>query len=89
MSDKLELDSSLVGDLSDANGDGLKDAAKGLGIYIGAAVNYWHIADGFRDNTYYNIAKTDYDLITAESTCKMKPIAKGWDVSQWDYSKCD
>ena len=85
----MELDSWLVGDLSDVNGDGLKDAAQGLGIHIGAALNYWHIAEGTRDNTYYNIAKTDYDLITATSGCKMKPIAKGWDASQWNYSQCD
>jgi len=33
----------------EANDLGLKDYAKGLGVYIGTAVNYWHIKDGMVD----------------------------------------
>jgi len=34
-----------------------------------------------------NTIKKDYDLLTSESNCKMKPIAKDW--NNFDYSKCD
>jgi len=65
----------------------LKDAAKGLGIHVGAALNYWEVYDKTREAKYYNIAREQYNLITAETSCKMKPIAKGW--NNFDYSKCD
>lgn len=77
----------LLGGSSDNDNQGLKDAAKGLGVHIGTAMNYWHFAKGMEDWTYINNAKKEYDLITAESNCKMKPIAKSW--NNFDYSKCD
>lgn len=43
----------------------------------------------FRDEKIVSIAKTNYDVITAESSCKMKPIAKGWETSKWNYAQCD
>ena len=65
----------------------LKEAAKGLGIHVGAAVNYWGIYDKTRDQKYYDTLPKEYDLITAESNCKMKHIAFSW--TDFDYRKCD
>jgi len=33
------------------------------------------------------VAIKEFDLVTAVSTCKMKPIAKSW--TDFDYSGCD
>merc|ERR1712032_257826 len=66
---------------------GLKEAAKGLGIYVGSAINYWHISGNKVDQAYIDVAKKEYDLLTAVSTCKMKPIAKNW--TDFDYTGCD
>ena len=72
----------------DAENDmSLKDAAKGLGIHVGAAVNYWEIYYKTREQKYYDTVLREYDLITAETSCKMKAIAKTW--TNFDYSKCD
>jgi hypothetical protein len=40
----------IGGNVTDeANGNGLKDYAKDLGVHVGAAVAYWHMSDGFVD----------------------------------------
>lgn len=39
------------------------------------------------DRKYESTAIKEYDLITAESNCKMKPIAKSW--TNFDYKYCD
>lgn len=40
----------LLGGSQDVDNEiGLKDAANGLGVHIGSAINYWHIKDGMQD----------------------------------------
>ena len=54
---------------------------------IGAAVNYWHAKPEFRDYPYHKALKKEINFATAESTCKMKQIAKT--INDFDYSLCD
>lgn len=57
---------------------------EGTGTKIGTAINYWHL----NDSTYTRIAAENYNVVTAEASCKMNMIAKGgW--GHYDYSGCD
>ena len=42
---------------------GLKDAANGLGVHIGTAINYWHVKPGMQDWRYLNEMLSRQDSI--------------------------
>ena len=63
----------------------LKHAADGLGVYMGTALNYWQMTAG---PAYSALVKKNYDLITAESVCKMAHQAKSDNQKTWDFSRC-
>jgi hypothetical protein len=60
-------------------GTTLKEAAAGLGVYIGTAVTI----DGFSDETYMNLVSDEFDLITAENSCKMSLISQNVWFDAW------
>lgn len=62
----------------------LRRAARGLGVYIGSAMNYWDLKS---DNTYNSLGAEQYSLLTAENGCKMVPIWKSY--TQYDFTQCD
>lgn len=61
----------------------LRSAAAGTGTYIGSAINTWHLNDG----QYTSIAAREFNIVTAEASCKMEIIVKGW--NNFDYQGCD
>ena len=61
----------------------LREAANGTGVYMGAALNYYHLD---KDAPYADLAKQEYSLATPENACKMYTIAKS--ASENDYSQC-
>ena len=62
----------------EVQGQTLKSAADGLGIYMGTAVR----VSAWDDAQYLTTVNQEYDLITAENACKMNHIAKsiGWET---------
>ena len=69
--------------------DALYHSAEGLGVYIGTAFNIWHENDKntkFYDQKYINLEIKNFDLITAEATCKMNWIAKS--ATDFNYAQC-
>ena len=63
--------------------------AEGLGLYIGTAFNIWCENDhnsGAYDPRYVALEIQNFDLITAEGTCKMNWIAK--DGMNFNYTQC-
>ena len=61
----------------------LKDAAKGLGVYIGSEVG---VPYETTDGKYSYMSHEQYNLITAGNACKMNTIATSADT--FDFSKC-
>lgn len=60
------------------DGETLKDAADGLGIYIGAAMKWKNfLAD--EDGQYSEVAAREFDLTTPENFCKPKMMLKSTD----------
>lgn len=58
----------------------LKEAADGLGIYMGTAMT----VQAMDDQTYMSIIPQEFDLITAENSCKMSLIIKSLgDLNTW------
>jgi len=51
----------------------LREAAKAAGIYVGAATNYHYITSGDQKDQYRKVLTTEYDLETAENSCKFGP----------------
>jgi endo-1,4-beta-xylanase len=64
----------------------LKDAAKGLGLYMGASLKEPNLE---KDAYYAHVAPLDYDLTTPGNACKMTTIARaGIEEKVWNYSEC-
>ena len=64
----------------------MKDAAKGLGVYMGASLKE---PDLESDSFYAGFAPKHFDLTTPGNACKMVTIAKkGINKSDWDYTEC-
>ena len=61
----------------------LREAAEKTGVYIGTAMSYGHLKN---DTQYGEIAAQEYNLITAENSCKMMQIAKSYD--ELDFDEC-
>lgn len=61
----------------------LRTAAEGTGILVGTAMNYWHLGD----KNYADTAAREYNIITAEASCKMDQIAKG--ENNFNFKGCD
>ena len=58
----------------------LKEAANGLGIYVGTAMTI----KAWDDQTYMSIIPQEFDLITAENSCKMSLIINSLgDIMTW------
>lgn len=53
---------------------------------MGAAIGYPHAN---QDQQYVQVAKKEYDLVTAENVCKMNSIAFGSNPEQFRYQGCD
>lgn len=62
----------------------LREAAEGLGIYIGAAVNLTFFTE---DSDYYKMMTEEISIMTPENSCKMPRIALNWTAR--NYSGCD
>jgi len=65
--------------------ESLKEAAKGLGLYMGGTINL-HRAQG--DQEYLRIFKEQFDLLTAENECKQAYILNKWKWDQPNYEGC-
>jgi len=61
----------------------LREAAKGSGIEIGAAINYKVLKT---DAAYGELAAEQYSLLTSENACKMNQIAKSF--TENDFTGC-
>lgn len=66
-----------------ANFKNFKDAAAHTDILMGTAISYWHM----NDEKYHKVAVENYDLVTAESVCKMIFIGKV--KGKYDFTGCD
>jgi endo-1,4-beta-xylanase len=60
----------------------LKEAAAGLGLYVGSALNQKYATDA----TYESQSISQFDDMTPENACKMKQIAKSY--TELDFSGC-
>jgi len=60
------------------DGETLKEAADGLGIYVGAAMKYKNFLSD-DDGQYGEVAAREFDLITPENYCKPKMMLKSTD----------
>lgn len=80
------FDESVVS-LADATT--LRQAARGSGVLMGTAMNYWHLDESskFYNKQYADLAAREYNVITAEGSCKMIAIAKGW--NDFNFRGCD
>ena len=63
----------------------LKEAAAGLGIYIGSGFKYQPVHEN--DTQYQEVLLREYDLVTPGNACKMNSIAKS--ATSFDFSQCD
>lgn len=61
-----------------SDGETLKDAADGLGVYMGAAMKWKNFLND-DDGQYGEVAAREYDLITPENFCKPKMMLKSSD----------
>jgi len=61
----------------------LREGGEALGLYMGTAVNYWHLTE----TPYYTTETTQYNLITAESCCKVKTTEP--QQNHFEYTQCD
>lgn len=78
-----ELGDDARSSLAMANFDNLREASQSTGTLMGTAMNYWHL----NDDKYTSTAAKNYNLVTAEASCKMNMIAKV--KGKYDFSGCD
>jgi GH35 family endo-1,4-beta-xylanase len=76
----------------------LRDAAQGLGMYVGSAMRYkyWNNGAAFYpldvsrnqgfDSAYKSNAEQEYDLVTAENACKPNQMMKDVDANSGQYT---
>jgi endo-1,4-beta-xylanase len=83
---KGEEESSFLSESLRKNATTLREAAKGTGIYIGAAMNQRYMK---KDSDYSVLGAKEYSLLTEENACKMTAIAKSFtdlDVTNCNYT---
>lgn len=78
-----EETSFLAGPLR-RNATTLREAAKGTGIYVGAAMNQRYMKT---DSDYAALGAQEYSLLTEENACKMTQIASS--MTDFDVTNCN
>lgn len=76
----IEEPMSLTGNLTMP----LRQAAEKAGIFIGSALNYYHLQ---QDSTYAKVGGEQYSLMTAENGCKWQATEPSY--NQFDFTQCD
>ena len=62
----------------------LRQAAEKAGIFIGSALNYYHLQ---QDSQYAKVGGEQYNLMTAENGCKWDATEPNY--NQFDFTQCD
>ena len=62
----------------------LRQAAEKAGIFVGAALNYYHLQ---QDSQYAQVGGEQYNLMTAENGCKFGSTEPNY--NQFDFTQCD